>query len=340
VAAREGSDARGWRVIGAAAVALSLAAGAVAQGEARYRFELAGEAVGVADLASRCDAERCTVRWSVRTRAPEAGDGAVHVRRVEAEVDPEGRWWGGPLQVTDDGVPVPARGVRGRAPSAMAELLLTRAAVEPVSCVELFDERTGEMWRGCGRRGPSAAWELEQRGEPETVRLAWTGLPAEVILPGQRARFVADPKAEVPARPPRLFGVTVPWDGDPARARRFCGVAADPPAAELGEARLPPAPTTGGSCRERTGRWLEGAKLRGLKGRAAVGLAWDGAAFAWHEWAEVELEGRWIAVDPTFDQFPARGARFTLARFADGDAVGRAVAGRRVLACWGRGRIE
>jgi transglutaminase-like putative cysteine protease len=56
----------------------------------------------------------------------------------------------------------------------------------------------------------------------------------------------------------------------------------------------------------------------------------------WHEWAELRVGGRWIAVDPSFGQAPARGARFTLARWTHGDAASRAAAGKKILRCWSR----
>ncbi|HSN13258.1 MAG TPA: transglutaminase domain-containing protein [Anaeromyxobacteraceae bacterium] len=323
-----------------AALLATLTAGAIAQGETRYRFELGGEPVGTAELSVRCGGARCAVRWSVRTRAPEAAGGAIHARRVELESDLEGRWIEGPLTVYEDGEPVGAKGSWGAVPITLAELVLARARADESPCIEVFDERSGELGKACSRRASGANWEVDVRGERERVRLGANGLPAEVEVPGQRVGFFADPRAEVPASPPRLFGVTVPGEPGAAGARRFCGAPLDP---LQGSERLQrvPAPSAGGAtCREKTARWLELAARAGLAGRTAVGVAWDGAGFAWHSWAEVQVGAEWVAVDPSFGQLPARGPRFTLARFADGDAAARAAAGRRVLECWGRARIE
>jgi hypothetical protein len=264
----------------------------------------------------------------------------IHASRVEVEVDSEGRWVDGALTVTEDGVPVASRGVWGSVPVSLAELVLARARAESNPCIEVFDERTGEGGKACGRRGAGAGWELDVRGEQVRVRMGTDGLPAEVNVPAQRARFVADPRAEVPALPPRLYGVTVPGVSSPADARRFCGVAVDPPPPAGRFGRLPPPAAAGANCREKTQRWLEAASHAGGGGRTAVGVAWDGSAFSWHAWAEVQVEGRWVPVDPTFGQLPARGPRFTVARYADSDGVARAAAGRRVLECWGRARVE
>lgn len=323
-----------------AALLATLAASALPQGEARYRFELGGEPIGTAELRIRCRDAQCSVRWSVSTRAPEAAGGAIHVRRVEVDVDSEGRWLEGALGVTEDGVPDGAHGTWGNVPVTLAEVVLARARTDATPCIELFDERTGKAGKACARRGAGASWELDVNGEPERVRLGANGLPAEVIVPGQRARFVADPRAEVPPLPPRLFGVTVPGLPVPGRAGTFCGAPLDPEPGEPRLGRLPPPRAEGASCREKTARWLEAAARLRIQGRTAVGVAWDGSGFAWHAWAEALVDGRWIPVDPTFGQLPARGPRFSLGRYAEGDLEARAAAGRRILGCWGRARVE
>jgi hypothetical protein len=326
----------------AAALAASLSAhlAALPQGEARYRFELGGERIGTAELRIRCDGPRCAVRWSVSTRSPEAAGGAIHSRRVEVETDAEGRWVDGAVTIHDDGVPTPGRGVWGAVPAALAEVVLARAREESEPCIEIFDERSGARAKACGRRGPGATWDLDVAGEAERVRVGVGGLPAEVLLPGQGARYVADPRAEVPLQPPRLYGERVPGPESPAEARRFCGAPVDPAPPVPKRGRLPPPAAEGASCREKTARWLAAAARAGIEGRTAVGVAWDGSAFSWHAWAEARVDGAWIPVDPSFGQLPARGPRFTLARYADGDPEARDAAGRRILGCWGRGRIE
>jgi transglutaminase-like putative cysteine protease len=71
-----------------------------------------------------------------------------------------------------------------------------------------------------------------------------------------------------------------------------------------------------------------------------VGVAWSGAAWAWHAWAEVRVGEAWTPVDPAFGQSPARSPRFTLATWEEGDEPARAEAGHRILGCWGRARVE
>jgi hypothetical protein len=219
----------------------------------------------------------------------------------------------------------------GPPPAGVAELLLSFAAEGEERCITVREEETGEGGRACARR--SGPW-LEGRvlGEPTRFRAA-PGTPAEeVIVPTQRARFVADPAAAVPAHAASLFGqpAGVPRDGPV-----WCGTLRDPappPAPPAVPRRFP----EGASCREKTARYLAAAREAGLAGRHAVGLAWDGRALVWHEWAELSVGGAWIPVDPSFRQAPAEGPRFTLATWADGDAASRAAAGRKVLTCWSR----
>jgi transglutaminase-like putative cysteine protease len=166
----------------------------------------------------------------------------------------------------------------------------------------------------------------------ERVRFrASPGLPAEeVVVVGQGARFLADPAALVPARVGSLFGARAEVGPEEAL---WCGVRRDPEPAAT-PAAVPRQFPAGASCRERTARYLAAAAAQGLAGRHAVGVAFDGSALVWHEWAELQADGRWIPIDPSFGQAPARGPRFTLARWSDGDGASRAEAGRKVLACW------
>ena len=56
-------------------------AAALPEGTARWRFELAGEHVGVVDLSIRCLGEACTATWTSERRPPaEAGGAPLHPR--------------------------------------------------------------------------------------------------------------------------------------------------------------------------------------------------------------------------------------------------------------------
>ncbi len=63
------------------------------------------------------------------------------------------------------------------------------------------------------------------------------------------------------------------------------------------------------------------ARARGLTARVVGGVAVVGGTTYGHTWAEVRLNDAWIAVDPTFGQFPASAS---LLRIVSG-GYGRAI---------------
>jgi hypothetical protein len=330
---------------------LVLALAALPEGTARYRFELSGEHVGVVELGVRCLAEDCAVSYTSARRAPAEAGGRRSVRRVEVAVDPRGRWRGGRLSVTEDGGAVRAAGRAGAVPASLAEVVLLSALPErpregwpaslppPETCVDVFEESTGEAGRACGRREGDAVVAMVL-GAAETIAAGPDGFPARVVLLEQGARFVRDDAATAPREAPRLHGTAVPGPADPGRAAAFCGASRDPEPSSADLSFLPAPRAEGASCREKTAAWLARARRAGLTGRTAVGVAWDGERFVWHAWAEVRLERGWVPVDPSFGELPARGPRFTLAAYDDGDAVARRRVGERILPCWATERVR
>ena len=69
-----------------------------------------------------------------------------------------------------------------------------------------------------------------------------------------------------------------------------------------------------GDCNEHTQLFLALARAAGIPARGAAGLAYLRGKFYYHAWPEVYL-GDWVAVDPTFGQFPADAAHI---RFVTG----------------------
>jgi len=65
--------------------------------------------------------------------------------------------------------------------------------------------------------------------------------------------------------------------------------------------------TRRGDCNEHTQLYTALARSIGLPTRIATGLAYVNGKFYYHAWPEVWLKG-WVAVDPTFGQFPADAA--------------------------------
>jgi transglutaminase-like putative cysteine protease len=59
-----------------------------------------------------------------------------------------------------------------------------------------------------------------------------------------------------------------------------------------------------GDCNEHTQLFVAVARAAGIPARIAAGLAFLDGKFYYHAWPEIWLE-RWVAVDPTFGQFPA-----------------------------------
>jgi hypothetical protein len=72
-----------------------------------------------------------------------------------------------------------------------------------------------------------------------------------------------------------------------------------------------------GDCNEHTVLFVALARALGLPARTAVGLVYVDGAFYYHAWPEVWL-GEWVAVDPTFGQYPADAAhlRFVIGGLA------------------------
>jgi hypothetical protein len=72
-----------------------------------------------------------------------------------------------------------------------------------------------------------------------------------------------------------------------------------------------------GDCNEHTVLYVAMARSLGLPARTAVGLVYLNDSFFYHAWPEVWL-GEWVAVDPTFGQYPADAAhiRFVIGGLA------------------------
>jgi len=62
-----------------------------------------------------------------------------------------------------------------------------------------------------------------------------------------------------------------------------------------------------GDCNEHTQLFIALSRAAGIPARSAAGLAHVGGKFYYHAWPEVFV-GKWVAVDPTFGQFPADAA--------------------------------
>jgi hypothetical protein len=72
--------------------------------------------------------------------------------------------------------------------------------------------------------------------------------------------------------------------------------------------------TRRGDCNEHAQLYVAIARAAGIPARVAAGLAYVDGKFYYHAWPEVMLRG-WVAVDPTFGQFPADASHI---RFVNG----------------------
>lgn len=75
-----------------------------------------------------------------------------------------------------------------------------------------------------------------------------------------------------------------------------------------------------GDCNEHTTLYTALARAAGIPARMAAGIVYMKNGFYYHAWPEVWL-GEWMAVDPTFDQFPADATHI---RFITGDLAKQA----------------
>lgn len=125
---------------------------------------------------------------------------------------------------------------------------------------------------------------LVQSNNPEIVRLA------RRLARGQRD--------------PRVVAERInQWVYDSLQKRNTFGI---PSALQVLHARV-------GDCNEHTQLYVALARAAGIPARVDAGLAYIDGKFYYHAWPEVFL-GDWVAVDPTFGQFPADAAhlRFTI----------------------------
>lgn len=71
--------------------------------------------------------------------------------------------------------------------------------------------------------------------------------------------------------------------------------------------------TRSGDCNEHTQLYVALARAAGIPARVSTGLAFVNGKFYYHAWPEVRLRD-WVAVDPTFGQFPADAAHLRFVR--------------------------
>jgi transglutaminase superfamily protein len=147
-----------------------------------------------------------------------------------------------------------------------------------------------------------------------------TQLAARYRLPSFDTTLLAflNPEALIESTNPRIQAqarVILQRQRDPAAAAALLTHWVHEHVASAASAGMPSAvqtlETRRGDCDERTVLYVALARAAGLPARTAAGLLSVDGRFYYHAWAEVYL-GDWVAVDPTFDQFPADAAHLRL----------------------------
>jgi transglutaminase-like putative cysteine protease len=132
--------------------------------------------------------------------------------------------------------------------------------------------------------------------------------PEPLIQSDDRAIMRLAYRIQGSKRDPRVVAERLnAWVHDSIQSRVTFGV---PSALQVLQSRT-------GDCNEHTQLYVALARALGLPARIAAGLAYVDGKFYYHAWPEVYLND-WVAVDPTFGQFPADAAhlRFTIGGLA------------------------
>lgn len=161
---------------------------------------------------------------------------------------------------------------------------------------------------------------LVQSEPPERLRALYR-LPAP---PDSTLAPYIEPEALIQSTDPRIQAQARQIAGrtrDPARVARALNAWVHDNLEKAITVSVPSAvqvlDTRRGDCNEHTVLYVALARALGLPARTAAGVVYLRGRFYYHAWPEVYLNG-WVAVDPTFGQFPADAAhlRFTIGGLA------------------------
>ena len=181
------------------------------------------------------------------------------------------------LRVALDNVPLPGFDLAGGRQSLAGDTLVVRRET------------------GVGAQ-PGPAPPLYAAMLPVTDTALAAELSAEPLVQADDPRVQAQARliAGRERRAGAVAGLLERWVHDNLRKEITIGV---PSAAQVLEERR-------GDCNEHTVLYVALARALGLPARTAAGLVYLRGRFYYHAWPEVWL-GQWVAVDPTFGQFPA-----------------------------------
>lgn len=184
-----------------------------------------------------------------------------------------------------------AAGVKSAAPLvARARLVVRRNGVDTV-----------ELLQAAALQANASPYRLPSR---DTALARW--LVPEPLIQSHDPRIVAQARQIVQRErsPSRAAALLTHWVHQSLR-RTTPAPGSAPSAVKVLAERA-------GDCNEFTTLFVALARASGLPARTVSGLIYLGGRFYYHAWPEVYLND-WVAVDPTFDQFPADAAHMRIA---------------------------
>ena len=165
----------------------------------------------------------------------------------------------------------------------------------------LNDRDTLEIVQASASQASAARYRLPSQ---DTALTRW--LAPEPLIQSHDPRIAAEGRQIIGRErsPARVAELLTHWV---SRALRRT-----PAAAESAPSAVKVLETRHGDCNEAATLFVAMARSTGLPSRTVAGLIYLNGRFYYHVWAEVFLND-WIAVDPTFDQFPADASRLPIA---------------------------
>ncbi|HYU30211.1 MAG TPA: transglutaminase family protein [Gemmatimonadales bacterium] len=160
---------------------------------------------------------------------------------------------------------------------------------------------TVEIVQAAAVEAPAALYRLPSR---DTALARW--LAPEPLIQSHDPRIAAQARRVIEREraPARVAELLTHW------VHRTLRRAIPPPGSVPSAVKV--LETARGDCNDATTLFVALARSTGLPARTVGGLIYLNGRFYYHAWAEVYLND-WIAVDPTFDQFPADAAHIPIA---------------------------
>jgi hypothetical protein len=166
--------------------------------------------------------------------------------------------------------------------------------------VRMNGRDTIEIVQAAGLQADAAPYRIPAR---DTTLARW--LTPEPLIQSHDARIAAQARQIIQRErsPARVAALLTHWVHSSVRRTIPAGQSA-PSAVQVLQNKV-------GDCNEFTTLYVALARSAGLPARTVSGLLYLNGRFYYHAWPEIYLND-WIAVDPSFDQFPADAAHVRL----------------------------